>query len=155
MVAVAAADDARRVVAEAPRRRRRRWLLGAAAALAAGVAGFLVVTALAPNPNRQLLSDLPLLEHLDEYRQVDNLDYLRLLAREKRFNEERGEEAPRSRNRWPNAASASPAWASIRKSNSAAGRSSFAAWSRPSKSTSASCSSRSTRIHNPKNSATR
>ena len=88
MVAAAAAEDARRIQAGAPRRRRRRWLLLAAGMLAAGAAGFLVVAAIMPDPNRQLLQDLPLLENLNQYRQIDSLDFLRRLIAEKVFAEE-------------------------------------------------------------------
>lgn len=79
MVAVAANRDAEQDQAEAPRRRRRRWITIAWIALAAAVAGFLAVALLWPNPNRQLLKDLPLLEALDEYRQIDSIEYLRKL----------------------------------------------------------------------------
>ena len=88
MVALAAAKDAEHARTEAPRRRRRRLLLAAAGLAAAGLAGFLGVMVLLPNPNRQLLQDLPMLENLDEYREIDNLDFLQLLARERLFIEE-------------------------------------------------------------------
>ena len=88
MVALAAAKDAEHARTEAPRRRRRRLLLAAAGLAAAGLAGFLGVMVLLPNPNRQLLQDLPMLENLDEYREIDTIDFLRLLARERLFVEE-------------------------------------------------------------------
>jgi hypothetical protein len=47
--------------------------------LAALAGGFFTVVRLAPDPNRQLLEDLPVLENLDEYRQVDDIEFLRLL----------------------------------------------------------------------------
>lgn len=79
MVAVAATDDVEREQAEAPRRRRRRWLIGGAGLLAAAAAGFLGVFLFRPDPNRQLLDDLPVLERLDEYRQIDRVEFLELL----------------------------------------------------------------------------
>jgi hypothetical protein len=79
MVAVAATDDVEKEQAEAPRRRRRRWLIGGAGLLAAGAAGFLAVLLLRPDPNRQLLDDLPVLERLDEFRQIDRVEFLELL----------------------------------------------------------------------------
>jgi hypothetical protein len=79
MVTVAAEKDVEQVMAEAPRRRRRRmWLVGAGA-FAAAAAGFLAVGLALPNSNRQLLEDLPLLESLEAYREIDDLDFLRLL----------------------------------------------------------------------------
>ncbi len=53
--------------------------------MAAAAAGFLAVAALAPDPNRQLLEDLPVLLRFDEYRQVDSLEFLRLLRKEEVF----------------------------------------------------------------------
>ena len=79
MVAVAAADDVQKEQAEAPRRRRRRWLIGGAGLLAAGAAGFLAVFLFRPSPNQQLLKDLPVLERLDEFRQIDDVKFLELL----------------------------------------------------------------------------
>ncbi len=88
MVAVAAIADAQGVAAAGPRRRWRRGLLVGAGVLAAAALGFLAVWLLAPDPNRQLLQDLPVLENVDQYRQIDSLDFLRQLAREKLFPED-------------------------------------------------------------------
>jgi len=83
MVSVAAADDAAKQQAEIPRLQRRRRLIGAASLLAAAVLGFLAVVLALPNPNRELLEDLPLLEDLDEFERVLNKDediqFLKLL----------------------------------------------------------------------------
>ena len=79
MVAVAAEGDLKQQKEEAPRKNRRRWLLGGAAMLAAAAAGFLLVTLVRPNPNEQLLKDLPVLEKLDQYRQSGSIEFLRLL----------------------------------------------------------------------------
>jgi len=90
MVSVKAAEDLARQEAEIPRRRRRRWLAGAALIAACGLAGFLAVALFWPNPNRQLLEDLPVLEDLDELQHVFNredqdLQFLRLLHEHKLF----------------------------------------------------------------------
>jgi len=89
MVSVSAADDVARQQAGIPRRRRRRWLFGAAGLAAALVAGFLAVALCWPNPNRQVLEDLPLLEDFDEFQHVfskdDDLRFLRLLHQNKLF----------------------------------------------------------------------
>ena len=76
MVAVAAREDVERSQAEAPRRRRRRLLAVGGGLLAAAAVGFLAVVAAVPDPNRQLLQDLPVLENFDEYRQVESIEFL-------------------------------------------------------------------------------
>ena len=91
MVAVAAQKDVDQSMAEAPRRRRRRALAATGALLVAVVLGFLAVVLLWPDPNQDLLHDLPVLENLDEYRQVENIEFLRLLANEGLFSKENGE----------------------------------------------------------------
>lgn len=88
MVAVAAEEDLQEQQVQVPRRRRRRWLIGGVALLAAAAAGFLTVTLARPSPNQRLLEDLPVLENLDPYRQVDSLEFLRLLDREGLFSKE-------------------------------------------------------------------
>jgi hypothetical protein len=85
MVAVAAHDDLDRSRAEAPRRRRRWLLIVLGGLLAAAAAGFCAVALVAPDPNRQLLQDLPVLENFDEYRQVESIEFLRKLRDEKLF----------------------------------------------------------------------
>ena len=93
MVTVAAAEDTERSRIEASRSRRRRWVIVGGSLLAASVAGFLVVgEALWPDPNRQLIDDLPVLENLDEYRQIDDVQFLRTLHEQGVFAEEEGDE---------------------------------------------------------------
>jgi len=91
MVAVAAAEDTERSRTDASRRRRWRWVILSASLLAAGTAGFLGMS-LRPDPNRQLIDDLPLLENLDEYRQIDDVEFLRSLHKQGVFAEEGGNE---------------------------------------------------------------
>jgi hypothetical protein len=91
MVALAADEDVARGRAEAPRRRRRRWLAVAGALLAAAAAGFAGVALLFPDPNAQLRRDRPILENLDQYRQIDSIEFLRVLSREKLPAEEADE----------------------------------------------------------------
>ena len=79
MVAVAAADDVEKERAQAPRLRRRRRLTAVAGMLGAGAAGFLAFWMLWPDPDRQLLEDLPVLERLDQYRQIDDFEFVELL----------------------------------------------------------------------------
>ncbi len=93
LVTVAAEDDVRRWRHEGRRWPMRRWLLGTLSALAAGVVGFVSVAALRPDPNRQLLENLPVIEDLDEYRQIDAVEFLRLLHQEGLFGREVGDES--------------------------------------------------------------
>lgn len=79
IVAVSLEKDLRDEEAARPRRQRRKWGLAAAAVLAASVLGFAAVAILSADPNEQLLHDLPLLARLDQYRQVENLKFLREL----------------------------------------------------------------------------
>ena len=58
---------------------------------AALAAGFLAVMLFAPDPNRQLLQDLPVLENLDEYRQIGDIEFLRMLRDQGLFAKESGE----------------------------------------------------------------
>ena len=79
LVALAAAEDLEQEQESIPRRQRRWRTIGLTGALAAAVAGFSLVWCLRPNPNRQLLDDLPVLEDLDELRQIDDVEFLRQL----------------------------------------------------------------------------
>jgi hypothetical protein len=87
MVATSASQEAESLVRELPRRQRRRRLaatLGMAGALAAG---FVIGTQIWPDPNENLLEDLPVLENLDLYYQADDIEFLRLLDKEGLFAE--------------------------------------------------------------------
>ncbi len=91
MVAVAAGEDVEREQADAPRRRRRRlWTIGGGMA-AAAVVGFLLVALTAPDPNQQLLQDLPVLENFDEYRQIGEIEFLVKLRDAKLFADKSGD----------------------------------------------------------------
>jgi hypothetical protein len=59
------------------------WL-GAIAASA--VIGFLAAWQWYPNPNRQLLEELPVIKQLDVYAEVDSLEFLEALRREGLFD---------------------------------------------------------------------
>ena len=60
----------------------------AAGLVGAAAAGFLIVASLIPDPNAQLLQDLPILENFDQYREIDSIDFLRALNDEKLFAED-------------------------------------------------------------------
>ncbi|MEN6459486.1 MAG: hypothetical protein ABFC63_11215 [Thermoguttaceae bacterium] len=82
MVALAARDDLDHERAAAPRRRRPLVFV---AVLAAAVAGFGTAAFWIPDRNRQLLDELPVLEAMDDFRQVESIDFLRLLRKENLF----------------------------------------------------------------------
>jgi hypothetical protein len=79
MVAVAAEHDVAAERAEAPRRQRRRLVAAGGRLLSALLLGYFAVSLALPDPNRQLLRDLPILENLDQYRQAESIEYLRRL----------------------------------------------------------------------------
>ncbi len=85
MVAVEAEDEVRRVQRTPP---RWRLLVHVGSIAMATLVGFLLVALLRPDPNRQLLEDLPVLENLDQYRQVGDIEFLRLLEKEGLFSGE-------------------------------------------------------------------
>lgn len=92
MVVAGAGDDAKLLHRDQRRYRRRRWAIAGGGLIAAAAIGFLAVAWLRPDPNRQLLGNLPVLERLDEYRQIDDLKFLHMLHREGLFAEEDGHE---------------------------------------------------------------
>ena len=88
MVALAAEDEYQREESQRPALRRRRWLAGTAGILAACLAGAAMVWGFAPDPNQQLIEDLPVLQKLDEYQQIDNIEFLKLLHEKRLFDAE-------------------------------------------------------------------
>jgi len=85
MVAAAAEEEVAGLRSSAPARRRRRFALAAGGLLAASLAGFLIVSLFTPDPNRELLEDLPVLENFDAYLEVDDVEFLRELSRQQVF----------------------------------------------------------------------
>ena len=95
MVALAAAEDAQQAKVQRPWRRLRAALWAVAGLVVAAAAGFLAVAWALPDPNAQLLQDLPVLENYDQYRDIlsqypksDSIDFLRALQKEKLFPKE-------------------------------------------------------------------
>lgn len=74
--------------------KRERWLRfgGLAAMLLAALAGYLLFHSTLPDPNEQLLRDLPVLEQFDRYRQAESLSFLKRLQQEGLFAEEVSDE---------------------------------------------------------------
>jgi hypothetical protein len=80
MVAIAAEEELESQKADVPRQRRAEWnwLLGGLAG--AVLCGYLAMRWVLPDPNAQLLADLPILENLDAYRQAGSVEFLRMLS---------------------------------------------------------------------------
>lgn len=90
MIAIAAQAEAERPPGPPWRRWPRLWRAGCLAA--ACLAGFALVRLAWPDANRQLLEDLPVLDHLEAYRQTPDLAFLRHLRDSKQFSEEPSDE---------------------------------------------------------------
>lgn len=90
MIAVAAQEEAECPQGPPWRRWPRVWQAGLLAA--AGLAGFALFRLAWPDANRQLLEDLPVLEHLEAYRQTPDLEFLRQLRDKKLVSEEPSDE---------------------------------------------------------------
>ncbi|REK06778.1 MAG: hypothetical protein DWQ37_22305 [Planctomycetota bacterium] len=93
MVALSASQEAEAVAQELPRRRRRQRIVGIVSMVAALLVGFVVGTQIWPDPNRDMLMDLPVLEDLDLFYQADNIEFLRLLEEEDLFPAEGPDES--------------------------------------------------------------
>ncbi len=93
MVALSAAEDAREVTRQLPRQRQRQRLAGVISMVAALLVGFAIGNQVWPDPNEQLLRDLPLLENLDLYYQADDIEFLRMLDEKHLFDEGDSEHA--------------------------------------------------------------
>lgn len=85
MVAVSVAGD----VDDASRRDSRGkmlgWLMGGAVTVAASLAGYALIASIAAAPDRQLVEDIRVIENLDEYRAVEDIEFLLALEREGLF----------------------------------------------------------------------
>lgn len=85
MVAVKAQDDLK-VESHAGRRSRNAaWLALAIGGTAAAIVGFLMLQHRLDRPNRELVRDLPVIERIDEYRNIDSVEFLRQLHSEGLF----------------------------------------------------------------------
>lgn len=85
MVAVSVADQVENSRHQDLLRARMGWLIGGVATVAATLAGYALVAGIVAAPNRQLVEDLRVIENLDEYRAVEDVEFLRALEREGLF----------------------------------------------------------------------
>jgi anti-sigma factor RsiW len=90
MVAQHAEGEVERHARRMGRRRKLAWIGGVSAALLAGIAGFVYTNWSLSEPNRRLVEDLPILQHLDAYRHAESIEFLRMLEREGLFKDEDG-----------------------------------------------------------------
>ncbi len=88
MVATAASADVERAKVVAPKKRFRRRVAGTLLVAAAFLFGVGLGRRLWPDPNQELLRELPLLEHFDAYRHGDSIEFLRSLDHDGVFAEE-------------------------------------------------------------------
>lgn len=93
MVAVAAAEEAEAVNLALPKLKQRQRLAGVIAMVAALAVGYAIGRQTWPDPNEALLRDLPVIENIDLFYQVEDVDFLRELDREHLFEESEGEHA--------------------------------------------------------------
>lgn len=88
MIAVEARRDVERRRQSAPWRKLLHIAAVAACLFVAVAAGYLITGRLLPNPNEPLLRHLSVLEHLDEYQQVESIEFLRELHASGLFDEQ-------------------------------------------------------------------
>jgi len=85
MVAVQAEGEAKTQKLRVQRKRNLAWLAVAAVALFSVAGGFLAIHRRMTRENRNLIRDLPVVEHVDEYRYIDDVEFLKQLERENLF----------------------------------------------------------------------
>lgn len=85
MVAVSVADQADSVRRQVAYREKFGWLIGGLVATMAAFAGYALIASIGAAANQQLVNDLRVLQRLDEYRAVEDIEFLRALEREGLF----------------------------------------------------------------------
>jgi anti-sigma factor RsiW len=85
MVAVQAEAEAHTQKLRIVRRRNLRWLAVAAVALLSVATSFFAAHRRLTRDNRNLVRDLPVIEHVDEYRNIEDIRFLKQLERENLF----------------------------------------------------------------------
>lgn len=85
MVAVQAAEDAQSQQMRSVRTKSMAWTALVAVLAVSAFAAYAAFQRRLDRPNRQLLRDLPVIERVDEYRNIDSLDFLRQLSQENLF----------------------------------------------------------------------
>jgi anti-sigma factor RsiW len=88
MVAVHAEQESKSQYMRVVRQRGLTWLAIAAVILLSTSAGYYISYRRVTRNDRNLVHDLPVIEHVDEYRNIDDLDFLKALERENLFPSE-------------------------------------------------------------------
>lgn len=85
MVAVQAEEDAKTQRLRVVRRRNFTWVALAGVALASLLVAFFAVRGRLTQGDRNLVRDLSVIERIDDYRHIDDVDFLKALAHENLF----------------------------------------------------------------------
>lgn len=85
MVAVQADCEAKSQSLKQVRRRNYTWLAATGVGLLSLVCGFVALHRYLTRDNRNLVRDLPVIEHVDEYRNIEDIEFLKQLERENLF----------------------------------------------------------------------
>jgi anti-sigma factor RsiW len=88
MVAVSMAEQVDDAAQRETFRSKITWLVGGSVAVVALVTGYAFVSSITSAPNRQLVEDLRVIEHLDEYRAIEDVEFLRALQQAGLFTAE-------------------------------------------------------------------
>ncbi len=88
MLAVEVSHELEAERAVRPGRRLRKWLLAAGGLALAGFFGVVAINEFWPSPDDRVLRDLPVLQQLDEFEQIGDVNYLRVLQKQERFTDE-------------------------------------------------------------------
>lgn len=85
MVAVQAEQESHSQQLRVVRQRSLAWLALTAVVLLSAVCGYFVLNRRVTQADRNLVRDLPVIEHVDEYRYIDDVSFLKSLERENLF----------------------------------------------------------------------
>lgn len=85
MVAVQAVEEGKTQKLRTVRKRNYGWVAVAGLVLAATVGTYAAIKHRLERPNRELVRNLPLIERVDDYRNIDNLEFVKQLERENLF----------------------------------------------------------------------
>jgi anti-sigma factor RsiW len=94
MVAVQAEQESKSQQMKAVRRRSCAWLALAAVVLLSMAGGYAAIYRRMTREDRNLVRDLPLIERVDEYRNIEDISFLKQLERENLFATEMSDDEP-------------------------------------------------------------
>jgi anti-sigma factor RsiW len=85
MVSVKAEEQSQEDAARQRSRRALAWAGAGLAALAVAITSYAIVRYRLDEPNRELVRDFPVIERIDEYRNIDSVEFLQALQSEGLF----------------------------------------------------------------------